>query len=324
MNIGIIGHGPASGNAIAPLIEPLETMGHTIYKYAFHEHVANVWGVREEDIYDADTFNPDDIYTLNGKLDLVIYGTGSCHYIETSVPKYAKKHGVRSVSILDIFWGSIEGLANRYKEQPDILIVPNTYAKKRIIDNHIMPPDSVFPLGNPHYDRLTKLKDNGNLYITDELEKKKPISIVVVSEPSANTDKSRTNEKIQSVFNLLFGLEEQYSFKFDEIVYCNHPREDDSYFNDTLKSHSNIRRKQTDSFTEAISAAFVIGNDSTILYELCMIEKPVFFLRNTTVESLKAHIIDNEPLPLESYLVEENATDKVSVFIHKYLRAIKA
>lgn len=147
MKIGILGYGATTGDIISPLINTLESLGHTIYKFPFHNYVSEVWGLQKEDTLDVDSFNIRSIYEKES-LDMIIYGTGSLHKVERNVPLFAAEYGVISVSILDNALETVDNLTYRYTNRPDIVIVPNAYAKNVMVLNNIMPEKRTLTFSN--------------------------------------------------------------------------------------------------------------------------------------------------------------------------------
>lgn len=311
MKIGFIGHGPASGNVLVDVMNYLKLEGHEIYTYAFHPYVAELWGTNT--VYDVDKFSLEDVF--HQPLDMVLYGTGSSHKIELEVPLYARANGVMSISILDIFWSSIEGLKQRYAEKPDFLIVPNELTKDKIVQNGIMEKEQVHALGNPYFDRLFEMQSEVKEQI-DVINQE--LHIAVISEPNGSGSFCETRDEIKEIFNKLFQAEKE-GVKIKEIVYCPHPRENNHFYENIFSSHKNVRKKTETSFREALKANFVIGNQSTILYEMNILKKPVLYIEDILNEDIKKYLLKEKELKIKNQNIENHATKRVMDFLRKQI-----
>ena len=106
--------------------------------YFYSDDIAKFY-FNEFDVSKNDTsklsFIHNDIDESVKELDLFIYGTGSGHELELTIPNRIKElsNTLKTLSINDILWDSKEGLNRRFKCSPDYLIISSDFEKKEIV-----------------------------------------------------------------------------------------------------------------------------------------------------------------------------------------------
>lgn len=292
MKIGVWAHGPGSVNAITPLLKGLKH--HELCYYPFHEFAATEWGTNMQ--YDPNS-PPYNLLIENG-IEVVIYGTGSGHEVETEVARFCEGNGIVSISILDIFWGTEENLKVRYENLPDYIITPNQ--KSADVCKKLFPTQKVLPLGNPHFDRLF------------EFEKQKdertggPYTVAFISSPSDTSSSSETSLEAKRM--LLWLLE--YPDLVSRLTFFPHPRENLLFVRNVMGKYDNIEiKKSVDTLKDALKSDMVAGVNSTVLYECLIIGKPTLLYSE--------NIIIGEEDVVGEFVIEPGATERIVKFINE-------
>lgn len=290
MKIGVWAHGPGSVNTITPLLKKLNQ--HELFYFPFHDFAATEWGSSVQ--YDPN--NPPYDLLIDNKIEVVIFGTGSCHKVETEVAEFCEENGIISISILDIFWGSKENLKMRYESSPDYIITPNQ--KSADACKGLFPRPVVLPLGNPHFDRLF------------EFEKQKdertggPYTVAFISSPSDSSSSSETSLEAQK---MLFWLLE-YPDLVSQLTFFPHPRENLLFIEHVIERYANVEiKKGVNTLQEALKSDMVAGVNSTVLYESLIIGKPTLLYSE--------NLIVGEEDVVHDFVVEPGAAERIVKFI---------
>lgn len=262
VKIGFLAHSPAAANSAYPLITELNNQPNVeLYLYPYHPYASKLWNHPE-----LDPTTPYPASMCN--LDILVYGTGSGHAVEVGVPDFGKRHGIKTISILDVYWSTDENIQQRFPTPPDYLVVPNQIAYEQIIRVGLMPKDNVLPLGNPHFDRLhTYIKDYSVEY---------PLTVSFFSQCSTAADFSDPPKEVQDALLALVDIVEQYPEYIDRVYVVPHPRENTVW----LKTHCNhpkVKFTMTDSTDLLLTTDVSIGVACTLQYEAQMIGKPTVF-----------------------------------------------
>lgn len=265
MKIGFVAHGPASGNALKPLIAEFRKLNE-VYLYPFHPYVEDLWQEEIKDIEKGLTLCQKD-------LDVIFYGTGSGHLVETSVPQFGRVHGVITVSILDTFCDTQESMKKRFPETPDYIICPNQKVKEVVLSSILIDSKNVLVLGNPHLDRLNVLKKT----IKDVEQVSIPYRVAFISEPSDSSSFSSTSDRAKLLFEKLLLLYNN-SELVQELIFCPHPRESHGFIDEISPESKSLQS----SFDVAIQSDIVIGFESIILYEMVYLGKRTIFANDLT------------------------------------------
>lgn len=282
MKIGFYCYSPASINSMRALSLNIPDFIDNINVYFYSDDIAKFY-FNDFDMSSNDTskltFIHNDIDDSIKDLDLIIYGTGSGHELELTIPTRIKEFSIdlKSLSINDIFWDSKEGLNRRFKCSPDYLVVSSDFEKKMIVDElKLMSSDNVFVIGNPHFDRLSDL---------DIIEDRGTLSVSFISqcglggtydEPTADLSK----EGILELLDLL------NSGIITDLVIYKHPRENFSFYEEIGLMPSN-----TNDFLDMMRSGIIISGGSTPHYEAMLLGKSNLFVGRG---SLKSRILNNE------------------------------
>lgn len=305
MKIGFVAHGPASANSLLPLINNLKDKTE-IELFAYHPYVSELW----ECELISDFEYPPSFSTL----DIVIYGTGSGHYIECDVPVEARKHGIISISILDCWWSSDEDLIKRFKNKPMYLIVPNQEVSERILKLKTLNTISVFAFGNPYFDRLKDLK----------VEKKElafPLDVAFFSQCQTSGNYSDTHFECKDALVSLVDYKNKYPNKIAEIIVTPHPREDTTWIKDFCERHG-LGFKPNESTKYLYATDISVGVSCTLQYEAQIIRKPTIFYKNK--ELLETTLNNLNQSSMVSPITDFNATDRCLRFIDTILNHQKS
>ena len=282
MKIGFYCYSPASINTMRALSFNIPDFINNINIYFYNSDIAKIY-FNEFDSLNIDTskltFIHNDIDESVKELDLMIYGTGSGHELELTIPKRVKNFNsdLKTLSINDIFWDSKDGLNKRFKCSPDYLIVSSAFEKTMVVNElNLMCAENVFIIGNPHFDRLKDL---------DILEDRGHLSVSFISqcglggsydEPTADLSK----EGILELLELL------NSGIITDLVIYKHPRENLTFYNEIGYLPSN-----TNDFLDMMRSGIIISGGSTPHYESMLIGKRNLFVGRG---SLKSRILNNE------------------------------
>lgn len=263
MEVGFLAMGPGSGNCLSPIITKFKEEGYKVRLLALHDYVADVWGV---ELYSGLVEQG-----IKG-LDLLFYGTGSGNSIELTVPELAKKEGVPTVSVLDIYWSSEEGLRRRYEYCPDYIIV-STDKDKKFLEDEYGERCKVLNLGNPHYERLQEIEVNREVTY--------PMDIAFLSQPSTEGFYSYTGKECRDAFKELLEVKKNTSNIIGEIKICIHPREVADFY-----SKNGFEVEKEDSFKVMLETDISIGCGTTLQYEALMLGKKTVFYKEGTLEEV--------------------------------------
>jgi hypothetical protein len=246
--VGFIAMGPGSANCLLPLIKEIENRQEVVL-IALHSYVSTLWS--------TDEFKGD-LEAIISTLDILFYGTGSGNQIETLIPKIARKYKVESISIMDIFWSKKEEYKKRFPVVPDWIVVTTEENKNDIICKIDISKDATLVLGNPHFDRLKKIK----------IKKKMidgPLDVVYFSQPSSTSNFSETSEESKKAIKELIEIKMKTNV-IKNITYCKHPRENNSFYKEL-----NLKVETRDSFEVMLEKDLNIGCGTTLQYESMML-----------------------------------------------------
>lgn len=259
--------------------------------YAFHQYAADKWGTTLSDISSFENIFKQDY-------SLILSGTGSLHYVESQAPILAQKHKIPLLSILDI-WGNYE---LRYKNPPTYIISLDELSKN-IISNLGFPKKNIFPLGNPHFDRLKEYINENNFSINP------PYNISFFSQPI---------QEAKSALKDIVKFCSEYPQLIKDIQVTSHPRENTDWIKYFCNKYSNILHYSTeDSFSLLLSTDFNIGVSGTLQYESLMIGKPTLFYTN--YNELENNILNlNFPSPIHmSFDATQQCVDLIKFIISR-------
>lgn len=265
MKVGFLAHGPGSANALYPLIKEFPP-NIEIKLYSFHPYVSNLWGCKQ---LEMDNY----LNIFKEDLDILFYGTGSGHDMEINAPLYARKHHIKTISVLDIFWMKENNLKQRFPVLPDYIIVPNASVKQTLLDLKIGKKENVLVLGNPHFDRLETLH-------VEQPTIPLPFDIVLFSQPSTSDYFSETGKVVQQLILDVIEYKKENPNHIRDIYVSPHPRESLEWL-ERLASREKIRiEKDKTSFDLLLSCDLNAGVDCTLQYESLIIGKPTIFYSN--------------------------------------------
>lgn len=287
--IAFIAHGPGTANALFPLIEPLSAK-YDVHLFPFHPYASKLWGA---DLCLIDEFNA----IFFNDFSLILTGTSSMHEVEKSTPLLAKERNIPVVSFLDK-WGDYP---YRYQHEPNYIITLDNRSK---LDVELLGIDSskVFPLGNPHFDRL---KPYVGIY-----EAKKPYHIAFFSEPT---------EKSKEALYYLLKAKDEHPRWIHHISLTPHPREDETWLRSYCKQESNVSfHMYHDSFPLLLSADICIGVNTTLLHEATIIGKPALFYESYEQLCEELHSFSLFEFSPKRYFFD--ATKKCLSFIENLLK----
>lgn len=259
--------------------------------YAFHQYAADRWGTTLSDISSFENIFKQDY-------SLILSGTGSLHYVESQAPILAQKYKIPLLSILDI-WGNYE---LRYKNPPTYIISLDELSKN-IISNLGFPKKNIFPLGNPHFDRLKEYINENNFSINP------PYNISFFSQPI---------QEAKSALKDIVKFCSEYPQLIKTVQVTSHPRENTDWIKYFCNKHSNILHYSTeDSFSLLLSTDFNIGVSGTLQYESLMIGKPTLFYTN--YNELENNILNlNFPSPIDlSFNATQQCVDLIRFIISR-------
>jgi hypothetical protein len=249
--IACIAHGPGTANALFPLIAPLKEQ-YDVHLFPFHPYASKLW---ETDLCLLDEFNS--IFLED--FSLILTGTSSMHEVEKATPILAKEFNIPVVSILDK-WDNYE---NRFQYEPDYIIAIDEKAKSDISTLGIH-SSKIFPLGNPHFDRLKP-------YV-DFYEASTPYDVVFFSEPI---------KKSKEAFYYLVKLMDQHPKWFNHLYVTPHPRENETWLRQYCKDEKNVTfTMYHESFSLLLTCDVSVGVSTSLLYEANIIGKPAIFYRS--------------------------------------------
>lgn len=249
--IAFIAYAPGSCNALFPLIDPLKEE-YEIDLFAFHEYGAKLWGT---EVYDLNKY--EDIF--NTKYDLIITGTDAVHKVEKMTSVLGSENNIPVLSILDLK-GNYK---LRYENEPDYIICIDEESKIDIIFEGIS-PSKIFPLGNPHFDRL---KEYIGFYPI-----KPPYNVSFFSQPL---------EKSKEAFYYLLKVKDNYPKLINKIYIKAHPLEDDSWIDKSIKYDTDIEKVVDENPLDILLDTDVsVGLNSTVLYEAKLIGKHSIYYKN--------------------------------------------
>ena len=189
LKVGFIAFHPGSANTLTKVIESLREENHEVYCYPFIDYARKEWKVNE--IYgDTDDF----FEKIPTDLDVLMYSPVGMA-LENEVPAFCKKHGIKSIGTVDVFWLDKDIILKRFPVLPDIIITPEKSVETMI---HELQLDvEVHNLGNPHLD----IKKGTNRYI-DNADK----VFTYVSFPATDELISDTGEKSKEIMQELVKL----------------------------------------------------------------------------------------------------------------------
>lgn len=300
--IGFVAHGPASANSLIPIIEGLKGSA-DIRLYAYHPYVADLWQCKQvEPVGYPEEFK---------ELDIIIYGTGSGNQIELNVPVEARKLGIPSVSILDCYWANDDNLVERFKNKPTYIIVPNEDSKGQITRLSLLPEERLYVLGNPHFDRLERFKEQ-------VLPASYPLNIVFFSQCQDTSDFSDTHVVSKEALCALVSYQKMNPDKVNQIIVAPHPREDKTWLTIFCKL-AGIAIQENKSTELMLDTDINVGMSCTLQYESEIIGKPTIFFQSKEQLWKELNCIENGTV---SPIQEFNATEKCIDFIKHLLEEI--
>lgn len=287
--IAFIAHGPGTSNALFPLIKELEK-DYNLSLFPFHKYASKQWNTP---IVSMNSFES----IFDEHFDLILTGTGSMHEVEQRTPLLARQNGIVTVSILDIGGNYQE----RYKNKPDYVISLDKNSTEEILKEGFK-PQQVYPLGNPHFDRLKS-------FVTKQ-EIHPPYKVAFFSQPT---------EKAKIAFNDLIRYKKEHSEMIESIYATPHPREDPTWLKDVTQNlESVIFKGYQESFDLLLSTDVSVGVNCTLQQEGLMIGKQTIFYKDREqleqdFNSLVAN--SNKQRPLDDF----KATERCLAFIHTLL-----
>lgn len=113
---------------------------------------------------------------LNKDLDVLLYSSAAGSIVEEGIPEFCRKHKIKSISTIDVFWIDEEEIKRRFKSKPDIIITPEISILK-MIEGFNWDEVEVYNLGNPHLE-IKKIEK--------EKRKRKEFTLNFISFPNGN------------------------------------------------------------------------------------------------------------------------------------------
>lgn len=260
-------HDPGGANALYPLFAYLGTYELFVYAQGPAADIFNVEvyeGTAEELFYAV-------------KPDLVITGTSAANMLEKKLRQAARLNNIPCISILD-YWSnygvrfssySLSEYKYIYSDKnlpylPDYLIVMDEYAKEQAIKDGI-PETIIYPLGNPHFERVRNSKNLDVKNLRNELLQGKEKLVVYASSCTAE-DYGKGAER-ESVQDILSFLPDNYQFLIKM-----HPRDSKDKYADFSEY---VLTKNLNSIETILAADIVLANCSMLLIEGLLLDKKV-------------------------------------------------
>lgn len=269
-------HDPGGANALYPLFAYLGAYELFIYAQGPAAKIFNVEiyeGTAEELFYSV-------------KPDLVITGTSAANMLEKKLRQVARLNNIPCISILD-YWSnygirfspySLSEYIYTYSDKslpylPDYLIVMDEYAKEQAIKDGIS-ETIIYPLGNPHFERVRNSKNLDVKNLRNELLQGKE-KLIVYASNCATEDYGKGTE-IESVQDILSLLPDNYQFLIKM-----HPRDSKDKYADFSEY---VLKKDLNSIETIASADIVVANCSMLLIEGFLLDKKVISYQKNALE----------------------------------------
>lgn len=289
--IGLVSYSPASVNIMNSLYRKKDLFSSEVVLFLLSDY-------SEVGYEDLNYFTEINKKTLEG-ITTLIYNTGSGGKEELLIPKIVKEinKNIKVIAINDIFWDSIEGLKNRYKEVPDKIIALTEECKKKLLEVDGVSEDNIVIIGNPYFDRLNNL---------DVIEDRDYLSVSFISQcASGGTYEEDTSEECKNSFYELMELLNE-GIITDLYIY-KHPRETGQFY---LDNGFNIEK--TNDFLDMMRSGIIVSCGSTPHYEAMMIGKRTLFSnRDSMRERIIKGVWDNAETKIDL-----ECTEKVINFIN--------
>lgn len=269
-------HDPGGANALFPLFAYLSA--YTLFIYA-QGPAAKIFDVEE---YEG---TAEELFYLV-KPDLVITGTSAANMLEKKLRAVSRNNNIPCISILD-YWSnygirfspySVLELDKYNKNKtlsylPDYLIVMDEYAKEQAVKDGI-PENTIYPLGNPHFERVRNSKTLDVQNLRNELLQSKD-KLVVYASDCATEDYGKGIEK-ESVQDILSLLPDNYQFLIKM-----HPRDSKDKYADFSEY---VLKKNLNSIETILAADIVVANCSMLLIEGFLLDKKVISYQRNALE----------------------------------------
>lgn len=251
ITIGFLGYSPASVNVLLPIIKSLsEENNLSLVTFQLSDFAKTHW----EDLCTLAEWTEENLSTL----DYMFYNTGSGGELETTVPQIGVKHGFKTVHIMDIYWGDALGMLKRFPINPDYSICITNKNKHDICKATGMASHRLFTYGNPHFDRLKKIKDE--ISVTNNNKRVSFISQCGMGPTYSEPTGDLPQEALLQLKDLLD------NGSLTELKVYKHPRENVDFMN-----ANGITHESTNEFTHMVDTDIIISCGSTPHYEAKMI-----------------------------------------------------
>ncbi|EMO56871.1 hypothetical protein LEP1GSC161_2944 [Leptospira santarosai str. CBC1416] len=232
----------------------------------------------------SEVVNSEELQILNwNQYRFILAGTSISGNLEKVIIQEARKHKIRSYSIVD-HWCNYriryEEIENTLDSMPDLIFTPDDLAKHEMTDLGF-DPSRLMTSGHPGLGQIgthaNQISDSVKKKILSKLEIPPDWKFAVfISEPISqdeNNDSLLDEKKVLSDFitSNLNWLEENKIKLFVKL----HPRENADKYNFLPIS---MIPKEMDKFEVVQSAFFVLGIDSMLLLESSLLEVPTYSL----------------------------------------------
>lgn len=274
MKITMIGYTPASINTFGHLIKPLEEKGITVNKVLLHLYGEKIWGVEHRDV---EKLTNEEIKKM---LEKEIMGARMVLYsleggkVDGQIAAICKEKGITSVGNVFTFWEETkEQLMHRFLQgvQPDIVTV-TTEKIKELLETEIK--SEVLVWGNPHTDRLLKLKESYRV-----IEKEKGV-VSFFSQPCGTGGQEEPMEECKEMIMELEKLKKEGEIKALRVFV--HPRENGRWY-----TERGIKTERVMDFLESMRSEYIVSVSSTMLYEGVVVGAKGYGYSKTFYEDFK-------------------------------------
>lgn len=302
MKIGFLAFHPGAVNTMTKVINELKKNEEcSLFFYPFLEYAVKEWDLEDNTAIFKDSIEFFDL--LNKDLDVLLYSSAAGSIVEEGIPEFCRKHKIKSISTIDVFWIDEEEIKRRFKSKPDIIITPEMSILE-MIEGFNWDGVEVYNLGNPHLEikRVQRKK-----------RKNKELTLNFISFPNGNDILCETDpmakvmiKEIAEVISELPNVKKMYI--------SNHPRERIKPLEELIESLENKLSKKleinpyksTDECCE--NCDVIVGYSSTVLYEQLLKGQNVMFYENKS--SFKVDLENNKFKEVD-FKLPENCSEKI-------------
>jgi hypothetical protein len=331
-------HDPGGANAIFPLMDAFRAFGYDVYAYAD--------GPAKIKIPQAAILHIDEMNHLLSSIkpDFIITGTSANDFTEKFLWRTAEKHRIPAMAVLDHWCNygvrfskyGLKDISQYHSDKtfdflPRFICVMDDFAKAEMQMEGI-PPDMIYPMGNPHFAAIKNKSKNVNIEkIRSKFPQEKQM-IAFASEPyEEDYGVSPEKKALADVIKILEQIDDAF------LVVKLHPKESKDKYREFKNVFFDL---ETDSQELIMVSDAIISMTSMLLIESCILgkksisyqpgelDKNKFILTRNGVlpflndcEDLKRTLdsLLNAPEIRYNFAVDLNAVDNIIKFVREQL-----